>query len=171
MKSGLSIWHVAREYAGIAEAGGVKDVVRGLAEALARTGASASVVLPLYGFMSDDLRRAPVVTTFELSLPDQDQENRFFTEEVAIRMAMLDGVRLLLVDAPRFSAARDVYVHTDRDEEENLWRKRGTGHWDFHQKNLLLQRSALETAVALGEKPDVFHCHDGHTAFLPGAPA
>ena len=28
-----SVWHVARELAGIAEAGGIKDMVRGLAEA------------------------------------------------------------------------------------------------------------------------------------------
>ncbi len=33
-----AVWHVSREYAGIAEAGGVKDVVRGLAEASARAG-------------------------------------------------------------------------------------------------------------------------------------
>ena len=32
---------------------------------------------------------------------------------------------------------------------------------------MILQRAALETALALGEIPDVFHCHDGHTAFLP----
>ena len=167
MKRALSVWHVAREYAGIAEAGGVKDVVRGLAEALSRAGGSASVVLPLYGFMEEDFRRAPVAATFALSLPDQDRENRFFAEEVAVRVAARGSVRLLLVDAARFSAARDVYVYTEQDETENRWRKRGTGHWDFHQKNLLLQRAALEAALALGEKPDVFHCHDGHTAFLP----
>ena len=29
------IWHIAREYGGIAEAGGIKDVVAGLAESQA----------------------------------------------------------------------------------------------------------------------------------------
>ena len=61
MSGGFSVWHVAREYAGIAEAGGVKDVVRGLAEALARTGESPTVVLPLYGFLSPELRFAYVM--------------------------------------------------------------------------------------------------------------
>jgi starch synthase len=167
VSGGFSVWHVTREYAGIAEAGGVKDVVRGLAEALARTGASPTVVLPLYGFLPLELRGSPTAASFSLSLPDQDRGRRFFAEEVNVRVAALAGVRMLLVEAERFASARDVYAHTEQDEQENRWRTRGTGHWDFHQKNLLLQRAALEAALALGEAPDVFHCHDGHTAFLP----
>ena len=71
------------------------------------------------------------------------------------------------MDSPRFADKRGVYVYTAEDEAENQHRKRGTGHWDALQMNLILQRSALESALALGEVPDVFHCHDGHTAFLP----
>ena len=46
-----TIWMIAREYDGLAGAGGVKDVVRQLSEALARAGHRVSVVWPLYGFM------------------------------------------------------------------------------------------------------------------------
>jgi starch synthase len=161
------VWHVAREYAGIAEAGGVKDVVRGLAEAHARAGGSPSVVMPLYGFISSTITAGAPVASFTLALPDQDNGNEPFDEKVRIREVMQDGVRLLFVESPRYSAVRDVYTYTAADERENHWRKKGTGHWDFHQLNLILQRAALETALALGEKPDIFHCHDGHTAFLP----
>ncbi len=117
--------------------------------------------------MQEDLREAPVAASFTLSLPDQDRGNQFFAEDVAIRVATVAGVRMLLVDAERYSTARDVYTYRDQDEAENHWRKRGTGHWDFHQKNVLLQRAALEFALTVGEAPGVFHCHDGHTAFLP----
>jgi starch synthase len=158
---------VAREYAGIAEAGGVKDVVRGLAEAQARAGLPVTVVIPLYGFLPDHFRAAPVVAAFHVRLPDQEKGNALFDEPVTVHAVSRDGVRLLLVDSPRFSAARDVYTYTAEDEAENHWRKKGTGHWDFHQLNLILQRSALEAALALGEKPRILHCHDGHTAFLP----
>jgi starch synthase len=161
------VWHVAREYAGIAEAGGVKDVVRGLAEAHARAGGSASVVMPLYGFISSTITAGAPIASFTLTLPDQDKGNEPFEERVRVREAQQDGVRLLFVESPRYSAVRDVYTYTAVDERENHWRKKGTGHWDFHQLNLILQRAALETALALGEKPDIFHCHDGHTAFLP----
>jgi starch synthase len=163
----LSVWHVAREYAGMAEAGGVKDVVRGLAEAQARAGLRATVVLPCYGFLPELYRSGQTVASFVLSLPDQDRNNDFFDETVRVVAAWVEGVRILLVVSPRFSSARDVYTYTARDEEEDHWKTRGSGHWDAHQKNVALQRAALETALALGEAPDVMHCHDGHTAFLP----
>ncbi|MGO9310168.1 MAG: glycogen synthase [Spirochaetia bacterium] len=161
------VWHVSREYAGVAEAGGVKDVVRGLAEAHARSGGSPTVVLPMYGFIPRELGAGAPVASFTLFLPDQDKGNELFEEKVSIHEARLAGVRLLLVRSPRYSALRDVYTYTAADERENHWRKRGTGHWDFHQLNLILQRAALESALVLDEIPDIFHCHDGHTAFLP----
>jgi len=162
-----SVWHVSREYAGVAEAGGVKDVVRGLAEASARAGLPATVVLPAYGFLSREQRSGAPVASFTLSVPDHDRGSAFFDEPVQVRETHLLGVRLLLVDSPRYAALRDVYTYTAEDEGENHWRKKGTGHWDSHQLNLILQLAALETAHALDESPGVVHCHDGHTAFLP----
>jgi starch synthase len=172
MSGGISVWHVTREYAGLAEAGGVKDVVRGLAEAHARAGGSPSVVLPLYGFLRSGAGRdlalqGEVTASFSIMLPDQDRGNAFFEEGVRVIAVHRDGVRLLFVDSPRFSRIRGVYTYTAEDEQENKWRKRGSGHWDFHQLNLILQRSALEAALVLDDPPRVFHCHDGHTAFLP----
>ncbi len=167
MTDGPSVWHIAREYAGMAEAGGVKDVVRGLAEAQARAGWKPTVALPLYGFLPETLRSGTTAATFVLSIPDQDRDNALFDEAVRVVVSTVDGVRVLLVDSPRYASARDVYTYTAPDEEENHWKTRGSGHWDAHQKNIVLQRGALETALALGEAPDVIHCHDGHTAFLP----
>jgi starch synthase len=163
----LSVWHVSREYAGVAEAGGVKDVVRGLAEASVRAGMPATVVLPAYGFFSHEHRSGDPLASFTLSVPDHDRGSAFFDEPVQVREVHLHGVRLLLVDSPRYAALRDVYTYTAEDEGENHWRKKGTGHWDAHQLNLILQLAALQIAHALGESPSVVHCHDGHTAFLP----
>jgi len=33
--------------------------------------------------------------------------------------------------------------------------------------NILLQKAAIDLMVILGARPDVIHCHDGHTAVLP----
>lgn len=167
MKEPRSVWHVTREYAGLAEAGGVKDVVSGLCGAQVRAGGAPRVVMPLYGFMPREHARGGPVASFSLSLPDHDKENAFFEEEVKVFAAERGGVRFLFVDSPRFADKRGVYVYTAEDEAENHYRRRGTGHWDFLQMNMILQRSALESALVLGEAPDVFHCHDGHTAFLP----
>jgi starch synthase len=161
-----SVWHVTREYAGLAEAGGVKDVVRGLADALVGQGVSTTVVMPRYGFLRHDADAQPVAS-FTMPLPDQDRENRLFEEPVRVLESEMDGVRILLVQSPRFSALRDVYTYTAQDEAENQWRKKGTGHWDAHQMNMVLQTAALEAANRLESGHVLFHCHDGQTAFLP----
>ena len=44
-----SIWIVSREYAGIAEAGGVKNVTTSLAETLIKYGYDVKVFIPQYG--------------------------------------------------------------------------------------------------------------------------
>jgi starch synthase len=163
-----SVWHVAREYAGVAEAGGVKDMVRGLAVAQARAGLAVTAVIPLYGFARERLvRESQSVASFTVRLPDLETWSRMTDEPVTVREARAEVVRLLLLDSPRFAEKRDVYTWTAEDERENLHRRKGSGHWDAHHLNMLLQRGALEAAIALGEPPSVFHCHDGHAAFLP----
>lgn len=162
----LSVWHVSREYAGIADAGGVKDAVEGLAAALARAGVRTTAVVPLYGFARSAFPSRTPVLSFTLRVPDQDAGFRMKEERVSVFSLERDGVRIFLVDSPRFADKRDVYTYTREDEAENQYKRKGTGHWDFHQMNLILQRAALETASALSEDV-VFHCHDGHAAFLP----
>jgi starch synthase len=163
-----SVWHVSREYAGVAEAGGVKDMVRGLAEAQARAGLDVTVVLPRYGFARERMAVStrPVVE-FVVRMPDLETWSRLADEPVAVHASSLGAVRLLLVDSPRFAEKRDVYTWTAEDERADRHRRKGTGHWDAHHMNLLLQRGALEAALALPAPPAVFHCHDGHAAFLP----
>jgi starch synthase len=165
--NGPSVWHVTREYAGFAEAGGVKDAVHGLAAALTRAGAQTSVMLPLYGFLREKISADPPIADFSLPIPDHDKANRIFNERVRIYSVRDEGVRLLLVDSPRFAEKRDVYTYTSLDETENPYKLRGTGHWDSHEMNMILQKAALEAAIALGERPSIFHCHDGHAALLP----
>jgi starch synthase len=40
-------------------------------------------------------------------------------------------------------------------------------HYDYFAMNVLLQRAAIALIIRLGEKPDIIHCQDGHTAILP----
>lgn len=167
--SGLrSVWHVAREYASIAEVGGLKDAVRGLAEAAVRAGLAVTVVVPLYGFARERLLAATTpAATFSIALPDLETWRHLQEEPVECRLMERSGVRLILLDSPRYASKRGVYTWTEADEREDPYRRQGSGHWDAHQMNLLLARGALEAAVQLGEPPSVFHCHDGHAAFLP----
>ncbi len=45
----MKIWMVAREYSGIAESGGVKNVVRSLSESLVKLGHEVVCFVPFYG--------------------------------------------------------------------------------------------------------------------------
>ncbi len=168
------IWMVSREYGNLAGAGGVKDVVSQLAVTLGRwNGRSVSVVLPRYGFMDPaqlgfqllaDPLQPENELSFEVDLNYIAEERR---ERVQVWTASRNRVTLYLLEAERFEEKQGVYTYTAEDEAIHPWQKKGKGHYDYFAMNLLLQKGALDLMVLLGARPDVIHCHDGHTAVLP----
>jgi starch synthase len=161
------VWHVSRECDGIAEAGGLKDVVAGLSAALAAEGIPTAVVLPRYGFIDlVALEAESAGIHIRLEMPDSGQNGTEGVETVEVFRTRRDGVEVFLLDSPRTRSKRAIYTYTAEEEREDPRRRKGTGHWDAHFVNLILQRGALELARTVGP-PDVFHCHDGHSAFLP----
>lgn len=168
-----NIWMLSREYGSLAGAGGVKDVACQLAEALARwTGRSLHVVLPFYGFIDNQALgfqplQDPLCPDRILRLlVDMHLPDSFVNEEVCYFYQKINRVHIYLVDAKRFREKKDVYTYTDADEKKLSWQKKSMGHHDYFAMNLLHQKAALELMISLGEKPDVIHCHDGHTAIL-----
>ena len=175
-----SVWMVSREYDGLAGAGGVKDVCRQLAEALARDGGCrVRVILPRYGFMdaaalgftplelpsrrtdgpcAERRRRA-----FAVEMNYTDRERR---EDVSIWERREEGLTIFLVEAERFAEKLGVYTYTAAEEEKTPWQRQGSGHYDYFAMNILLQKAALDLMLLLDEAPDVIHCQDGHAATL-----
>ncbi len=169
-----NIWMVTREYGNLAGAGGVRDMVRQLSVNLAKWhGRTVSVVMPLYGFM--DLERlgfAPVHDPLYMNrqLAFAVQMNFPFnerTEHVEVFSLTDKRVTVYGLFSERFSEKKDVYVYQEEDEQLDAWKVKGSGHQDYFAMNILLQKGALELIMHLGERPDVIHCHDGHTAVLP----
>lgn len=169
-----NIWMLSREYGQLAGAGGVKDVVCQLSEALARSPRrEVHVVLPRYGFV-DASRHGfvPLEDPFCPQRPlrlhiDMDQPDRRIREEVRYFHNTIENVHLYLVDAERYRQKSAVYTYSEQDENLVPWQKKSMGHHDFFAMNLLLQKAALELMITLGARPDIIHCHDGHTAVLP----
>jgi len=156
---------LSREYAGIAGAGGVKDVVRGLSRALSNLGIETAVVLPRYGFIDpESLGFERIGVSFKVDMDYASQER---TEEVSFWKKEKEGVVCFLVEADRFSEKRGIYTYTEEDEREDPSRKRGEGHFDYFAMNVLHQKAALGLLENLDIKPDVIHCHDGHTGIVP----
>lgn len=167
------VWHISREYEGIAEAGGVKDVVAGLASSLRRCGAAVTIVLPRYGFIDlDGLAAVKLPFRLHLTLPAENRASKPAVLEIEVYETKRQGVRIFLLDSAHTRDKGSVYTYTEEEELKRPERRKGSGHWDAHHLNLTLQLGALELALHLSGVSDdgmaeVFHCHDGHTAFLP----
>ena len=159
------IWMVTREYEGLAGVGGVKDVSRQLAEALAKTERLVSVIMPLYGFITPAKKGfKPLGLSFDVDMPYVGTERR---ERVNIWFKKKQHVAVYLADAQRYREKRSIYTYVAEDEAEDPTHVQGTGHYDYFAMNVLLQKAAIALMIRLGEKPDIIHCHDGHTALLP----
>lgn len=163
------IWMVSREYEGLAGAGGVKDVVRQLAEALARSGRQVSVVLPLYGSIeAEEAGFAPTDLQFEVGMNYTGVERRELVRVLARHQTPGDGtLSLYLLDAQRYQEKQGIYTYTAAEEALNPAHRQGAGHIDYFAMNVLLQKAALALMIHLEQRPEIIHCHDGHTALLP----
>jgi len=169
-----NIWMLSREYGSLAGAGGVKDVVSQLAETLARwSGRAVNAVVPCYGFMDPEKLGFIEVADpcnpeqslrceIEMNHPDERRK-----EEVAYYFKRINRVSVYLVASQRFREKGGVYTYTAEEENNSSWQKESMGHHDFFAMNILLQKATLELIVLLAAKPDIIHCHDGHTAVLP----
>ncbi|HNY20802.1 MAG TPA: glycogen/starch synthase, partial [Treponemataceae bacterium] len=87
-----SLWLVTREYAGIAEAGGVKNVACSLAEGLARTGVAVTAFIPRYGCVTAEGKRL-----FTVSVAAAGE-----IHTVGFSLYRRDGVDIVFVDSPIF---------------------------------------------------------------------
>lgn len=152
-----SVWLVTREYAGVAEAGGVKNVACSLAEALLRKKIAVTVFIPRYGCVPQKgtYLFSSTVTVLGVEHP------------VSYISVTLHGVPLILIDSPIFFEKDDVYVYSDRETHIVHGAVRGHGHNDMDCMNLVHQRSVLEYARITVTAPDSIHCQDAHTALLP----
>ncbi len=159
------VYMLTREYRGLAGVGGLKDVARELSEALVRRGNKITVFLPCYGFL-DPYEKGFKKTGISFVV-DMDYTREERRERVSLWEKEIEGVHIFLIEADRYKEKLGVYTYTQEEEEKEPWKKKGSGHFDYFAMNILLQKTALCTAIYREEKPDIIHCHDGHTAVTP----
>lgn len=157
-RAAKKLWLVTREYYGIAEAGGLKSVVKALAECSRDADISVTVFLPKYAFLSLETKK---IGTTEIPLNGKKHITDFFEAEQ-------NGIRFVCIGNEFFSNKENIYTYT---EEEAVLHgaTKGSAYVDTDEMNISFQIAVLHYAEFLSaeQAPDVVHCHDGHTAFLP----
>jgi starch synthase len=132
-----------------AKTGGLADVAGALVQELGALGHDVRAFMPLYAAVArahPQLRRVPQVEASALCIGDA--QYRF-----SLKAASQAGTRsaMYFVDCPALFDRESFY----------------TDDPDDHRRFLLFTRAVLESCRILGFAPDVFHCNDWHTAFLP----
>ncbi len=132
-----------------AKTGGLADVVGALVRELAEVGHEIRAFMPLYSAV----RRAHPAMQPVLGLQNVGVTigSRAYAFSVRIADVPGTGIAVHFIDCPELFDRPAIYT---RDPDE-------------HRRFLLFTRAVMESCLRLGFAPDIFHCHDWHTAFLP----
>jgi starch synthase len=145
----LKLCILSSEIVPYAKTGGLADVAGALVRNLSALGHDVRAFMPLYGVVRrhyPDLQ--PVLGAQRVALPIGDTE--YWFSLLTVNFPGSDAP-IYFVDCPTLFDRAELYS-TDPDE---------------HRRFLLFTRAALEGCRRLGFAPDIFHCNDWHTAFLP----
>jgi len=145
----LKICLASSELAPLAKTGGLADVTAALSAYLAGQGHDIRVLIPFYSSIDTAaLEITPV--SFMQNLPMQLGQHHFRYS----------------IDSTTFPASK-LTVYLLRCPElyhrPNIY----TNGADEHLRFVLLSRAAIELCQHMGFAPDIFHCHDWHTALVP----
>jgi starch synthase len=149
----MKIAFVSAEVYPFSKVGGLGDVAGVLPVELANQGISVNVITPGYG--SIDRKRFPIQR-----IPYR------FTVKIGAEMIECGVSRWVSAEQPKhcvyfvenefYFGARGIYSDTN-----------GQAYEDNNKRFLLLTKAALEIARMPGERPDIIHCNDNHTAMIP----
>lgn len=145
----LKICLASSELTPLAKTGGLADVTAALSAFLDDQGHDIRVLIPFYSAIDTTaLDVTPV--NFLQNLPIQLGPHHL---RYSIDTATLPGknLRLYLLRCPELYDRPGIY-------------SAGT---DEHLRFILLSRAAIEMCQHMGFAPDIFHCHDWHTALIP----
>jgi len=145
----LKLCILSSEIVPYAKTGGLADVAGALVRNLGAIGHTVRAFMPLYSAVrSNHPSLQPVRGAQRVALSIGDTE--YWFSLLSANYPDSD-VPMYFIDCPALFDRGGLYT-TDPDE---------------HRRFLLFTRATLESCRRIGFGPDIFHCHDWHTAFLP----
>lgn len=145
----LKICLVSAEVAPLAKTGGLADVSAALAGYLHRAGHDVRMLMPFYNTIdTGSLDIVPVEFLQDIPVSIGARKGVF-----SIDTTTLPGSEtpVYLLRCPDLYERGSIYTNDD----------------DEHRRFILLARAAIEMCQHMAFSPDVFSCHDWHTALLP----
>ncbi len=144
----LNILFVSAEVSPFAKVGGLADVAGSLPKALRALGHDVTVVMPAYQMVLDDPRWSISDVGSDISV----SINPDWQVDAWVKETSMDGVRVLLV------GGADFFIQATSSERIYL---PGVDQY------LFFSEAVLQIAKALDLRPDVVHCNDWQTGFIP----
>jgi len=145
----LRICMLSSEIMPYAKTGGLADVVGALIPELARRGHETRGFMPLYAQVRrarPNIQSVPGLQNIGVTIG-----NRVYAFSVRTENLPGTAIPMYFIDCPELFDRPEVYT---RDPDE-------------HRRFLLFTRAVIESCLRMGFAPDIFHCHDWHSAFLP----
>lgn len=139
---------VSSEYAPVAQAGGLGEVVFGLGRELAVRGHVVDVIIPKYDCMRYDQIEGLTVAYENLRVPWRSGE-----VPTTVWTGLVRGQRCFFIDP--------------HSAEEFFRRPHLYGSADDVARFAFFSKAALEFMLRTNRRPDVIHCHDWQTALVP----
>jgi starch synthase len=145
----LKICLASSELAPLAKTGGLADVTAALSAYLDRQGHDVRVLIPFYSSIDTsalDLTAVGFLQDLEMQLGQ-------WHFRYSIDTTTLPGsdLKIYLLRCPELYGGPGIY----------------TGDAHEHLRFIMLSRAAIEMCQQMGFAPDIFHCHDWHTALVP----
>jgi len=148
----MDIIHFSAECYPAAKAGGLGDVVGALPKYLNCLSCNASVVMPAY--QTDWLEKQNFNVVFKADAPLGDSN---FSYEVRKIVNKKLNYPLYTIHIPGRFDRKGVYIDPVS----------GYGYWDELERFISFQIAGMDWVNSFELPPEVFHCHDHHTALIP----
>jgi starch synthase len=144
----MNVLMISSEAVPFCKTGGLADVVGALSSALAEEKVDARVLLPLYGSI-DRTGMSDSGVSGTVRVCGSEEPIQFLTK-------MVGDVPYYFLEHPWFSSRPGVYGETSF-----------APYVDNLERFTILDKAAFVLCKKLGWKPDVMHCHDWTSGFVP----
>ena len=163
----MKFWIVSMECAGIAEAGGVKNVTFSLCKELALLKHQVTLFIPIYKCTSFNLIRDVKELSSKPVQINHCGKNETVTYSTAI--CTQGDFNVVFINHPSFAEKEGVYTYTAAEQEKNPDFIKGFGHKDTLFMDCLFSKAvcAYCSCIQKEEYPDIIHCQDASTALVP----